>query len=64
MDSQKSINRPRADKPRTGVGVQPFEFTLNGGGGEALSRRVKRRRTTFYEVINKGARINGIFSKS
>jgi imidazole glycerol-phosphate synthase subunit HisF len=34
------------------VGVEPFEFTSNGGGGEALLRRVKRRRATFYEVVN------------
>jgi hypothetical protein len=32
--------------------VEPFEFTSNGGGGVALLRRVKRRRATFYEVIN------------
>jgi hypothetical protein len=32
--------------------VEPFEFTSNGGGGVALLRRVKRRRATFYEVID------------
>jgi serine/threonine protein kinase len=38
--------------PHSGrVGVEPFEFTSNGGGGVALLRRVKRRRATFYEVI-------------
>ena len=31
--------------------MEPFEFTSNGGGGEALPRRVKRRNATFYEVI-------------
>jgi len=35
------------------VRVEPFEFTSNGGGGEALPRRVKRRNATFYEVIKK-----------
>jgi len=34
--------------------VEPFEFTSNGGGGEALPRRVKRRNATFYEVIKFG----------
>ena len=39
--------------PHSGrVGAEPFEFTSNGGGGVALSRRVKRREATFYEVIN------------
>jgi len=33
------------------VRAEPFEFTSNGGGGEALPRRVKRRTATFYEVI-------------
>ncbi len=38
--------------PQSGrVRVEPFEFTSNGGGGEALPRRVKRRNATFYEVI-------------
>jgi serine/threonine protein kinase len=38
--------------PHSGrVGVEPFEFTSNGGGGVTLLRRVKRRRATFYEVI-------------
>jgi hypothetical protein len=32
--------------------VEPFEFTSNGGGGVALLRRLKRRRATFYEVID------------
>ncbi len=32
--------------------MEPFEFTSNGGGGGALPRRVKRRKPTFYEVIN------------
>ena len=41
-----------ADKPRPGVRVEPFEFTSNGGGEEALPRRVKRRNATFYEVIS------------
>ena len=31
--------------------AEPFEFTLNGGGGLAFLRRVKRLRATFYEVI-------------
>jgi ATP-binding cassette subfamily F protein 3 len=31
--------------------VEPFEFTSNDGGGDALPRRVKRPRATFYEVI-------------
>jgi len=31
--------------------VEPFEFTSNGGGGEALPRRVKKPKATFYEVI-------------
>ncbi len=31
--------------------MEPFEFTSNGGGGVALLRRVKRHKTTFYEVI-------------
>jgi len=31
--------------------VEPFEFTSNGGGGEALLRLIKRREATFYEVI-------------
>ena len=34
------------------VRVAPFEFTSNGGRGEALSRRVKIAETIFYEVIN------------
>jgi hypothetical protein len=39
--------------PQSGrVGVEPFEFTSNGGGGVALLRLVKRRKATFYEVIN------------
>jgi len=39
--------------PHSGrVGVEPFEFTSNGGGGVALLRRVTRRRATFCEVIN------------
>jgi ribosomal protein L11 methyltransferase len=39
--------------PHSGrVGVEPFEFTSNGGGGVALPRRVKRRGATFYEVVN------------
>jgi len=39
--------------PQSGrVGVEPFEFTSNGGGGEALPRRVKRRGATLYEVVN------------
>ncbi len=41
--------------PRRGrVRVEPFEFTSNGVGGVTLPRRVKRRLTTFYEVINYG----------
>jgi trk system potassium uptake protein TrkA len=31
--------------------VEPFEFISNGGGGEALPCRVKRRFSTFYEII-------------
>jgi len=34
------------------VRVEPFEFTSNGGRGEALSRRVKSSKRTFYKVIN------------
>ncbi len=34
--------------------MEPFEFTSNGGGGEALPRRVKKRNATFYEVIKFG----------
>jgi hypothetical protein len=34
--------------------VEPFEFISNGGGGEALPRRVKRRFSTFYEIIKIG----------
>jgi hypothetical protein len=52
MDSKKSINRPRASKFRPGERVEPFEFISNGGRGNALSRRVKSPRGTFYEVIN------------
>jgi thiol:disulfide interchange protein DsbD len=51
---KKSINRPRASEPRSGVRVEPFEFTSNGGGGTALPRRGKRRGATFYEVVKKG----------
>jgi hypothetical protein len=32
--------------------VEPFEFTSNGGGGDTLLRRVKRRKVTFYGVVN------------
>jgi hypothetical protein len=32
------------------VRVEPFEFTSNGGGGDALPCRVERPRATFYEV--------------
>jgi hypothetical protein len=39
---------------RPGVRVKPFEFTSNGGRGNALSRLVKSPRRTFYEVINTG----------
>jgi len=42
---------PRAGKLRRGVRVVLFEFTSNGGRGGTLSRRVKRREATFYEVI-------------
>ena len=38
--------------------MEPFEFTSNGGGGEALPRRVKRRNATFYEVINSLSSLN------
>jgi DnaK suppressor protein len=34
------------------VRVEPFEFTSNGGGEEALPRLIKRRNATFYEVIS------------
>jgi len=30
----------------------PFEFTSNGGRGEALSRLVKSPQRTIYEVIH------------
>jgi len=33
------------------VGVKPFEFTSNGGGGETLLHLVKRCKASFYEVI-------------
>jgi hypothetical protein len=33
------------------VRVEPFEFTSNGGRGNAFSRRVKSPKRTFYEVI-------------
>jgi hypothetical protein len=42
---------------RPGVRVEPFEFTSNGGRGsaltegDALSRRVKSPKRTFYKVI-------------
>jgi len=32
--------------------VEPFEFTPNGGGGQTLSRFVKRHSLIFYEFIN------------
>jgi hypothetical protein len=34
--------------------VEPFEFTSNGEGEETLSRRGKRLKASFYEVINLG----------
>jgi hypothetical protein len=37
------------------VGVEPFEFTSNGGGGEAPSRRAESRFLTFCEVISNDA---------
>jgi len=38
--------------PHSGrVGVEPFEFTSNGGGRVALLRLIKRREATFYEVV-------------
>jgi len=46
-----------AGKPRPGVGVEPFEFTSNGGGGVALLRLVKRHGATFYEVVKFGTMI-------
>ena len=51
MDFYKSINRPRASKPRPGVRVEPLEFTSSGGRGEALSRQLKSCFMTFYEGI-------------
>jgi hypothetical protein len=36
------------------VCVEPFEFTSNGEGEETLSRRGKRLKASFYEVINLG----------
>jgi len=54
MKMDLSISRPRAVNPRPGVGVEPFEFTSNGGGGVALLCRVKKRKATFYEVVNEG----------
>jgi len=51
-DSQKSVNRPSAGKRRPEVGAEPSEFISDGGGGNFLPRRVKRRRATFYEIIN------------
>jgi len=36
------------------VKVEPLEFISSGGRGEALSRLVKSRFLTFYEVINVG----------
>jgi hypothetical protein len=41
--------------------VEPFEFTSNGGGGEALPRRVKRRGETFYEVVTIDRHMNNTF---
>jgi len=49
---KKSINRPKAVKPRPGVRVEPLEFTSSGGRGGALSRQTKSRFLTFYEGIN------------
>jgi len=34
------------------VGVEPSEFISDGGGGEILPRRAKRRKATFCEIIN------------
>jgi rubredoxin len=39
------------------VRVEPFEFSSNGGRGNALSRRVKSPKRTFYEVINEEEQI-------
>jgi len=49
--NRSGAHRPSV-KPRPGVGVEPFEFNSNGGGGKILPRFVKRRILTFYEVIN------------
>jgi len=47
------VKRPSI--PQSGrVGVEPFEFTSNGGGGVALLRLVKRRGAIFYEVVKFG----------
>ena len=48
-------------KPRTGVGVEPFEFTSNGGGWKTLLRLIKRRKATFYEVIKYDERFRRSF---
>jgi hypothetical protein len=48
---KKSIDKPRTIKSRLGVKVEPLEFTSSGGRGGALSRLVKSRFLTFYEVI-------------
>jgi len=42
------------EKGEGGPAIRGIEFTSNGGGGEALPRRVKRRNATFCEVINIG----------
>jgi hypothetical protein len=47
---KKSVN-PAQREGEGGPAVRGIEFTSNGGGGEALPRRVKRRKPTFYEVI-------------
>jgi len=33
------------------VGVEPSEFISDGGGGNFLPRRAKRRKATFCEII-------------
>jgi shikimate kinase len=51
---QKSVSSPSANKRRAGVGVGPFEFTSNGGGGEALPRRAESR----FLILARFSRMN------
>ena len=46
---KKSVN-PAQREGEGGPAVRGIEFTSNGGGGEALPRRVKRREVTFTRL--------------